>query len=206
VATLLGAVSSDQLADGRVVSGAGGQHDLVAMAHALDGARSIIGVRSTRRRSRRTVSNIVWNYPNATVPRHLRDILVTAYGIADLRGKSDRDVVAAMIEVADAAFQPGLIRQAMRAGKVEEAFRTPPAAVNSAERIAAMLEPGRHPSAAMVLKQVAKWQPYSPSPNSAFTSPATTRKLRRGLRARREVMIFKNLSNAQLPAGPPSVP
>ena len=43
VATLLGAVSSDQLEDGRVVSGAGGQHDLVAMAHALEGARSIIG-------------------------------------------------------------------------------------------------------------------------------------------------------------------
>src|SRR4029453_15223424 len=49
VATLLGAVSSDQLEDGRVVSGAGGQHDLVAMSHALEGARSIIGVRATRR-------------------------------------------------------------------------------------------------------------------------------------------------------------
>ena len=70
VATLLGAVSSDQLEDGRVVSGAGGQHDLVAMAHALDGARSIIGLRSTRRQDRRTVSNIVWRYANATVPRH----------------------------------------------------------------------------------------------------------------------------------------
>src|SRR5262249_13177347 len=44
VATLLGAVSSDQLEDGRVISGAGGQLDLVAMAHALDGARSIIGL------------------------------------------------------------------------------------------------------------------------------------------------------------------
>ena len=32
---MMGAVSSDQLEDGRVVSGAGGQHDLVAMAHAL---------------------------------------------------------------------------------------------------------------------------------------------------------------------------
>ena len=49
VATLLGALSSDALEDGRVVSGAGGQHDLVAMAHELEGARSIIGVRSTRR-------------------------------------------------------------------------------------------------------------------------------------------------------------
>ena len=88
VATLLGAVSSDQLEDGRVISGAGGQHDLVAMAHALDGARSIIGLRSTRRQNRRTVSNIVWRYANATVPRQLRDIVVTEYGIADLRGKA----------------------------------------------------------------------------------------------------------------------
>ena len=62
VATLLGAVSSDQLEDGRVVSGAGGQHDLVAMAHALEGARSIIGVRATRRQSP-DASNIVWRTP-----------------------------------------------------------------------------------------------------------------------------------------------
>jgi acyl-CoA hydrolase len=143
VATLLGAVSSDQLEDGRVVSGAGGQHDLVAMAHALDGGRAIIGVRSTRRQSRRTVSNVVWRYANATVPRHLRDIVVTEYGIADLRGRSDRDVIVAMIEVADSAFQPGLIRDAQGAGKLEASFRTPPAAVNRAERIAAALEPAR---------------------------------------------------------------
>ena len=48
VITLLGAASSDMLEDGRVVSGAGGQHDLVTMAQALDGARSIIAVRATR--------------------------------------------------------------------------------------------------------------------------------------------------------------
>src|SRR6185436_5544586 len=86
VATLLGSVSSDQLEDGRVVSGPGGQHDLVAMAHELDGARSIIAVRSTRRQNRKTVSNLVWRYANATLPRALRDIIVTEYGIADLRG------------------------------------------------------------------------------------------------------------------------
>ena len=47
-ATLLGAVSSDTLEDGRVVSGVGGQHDLVAMAHQLEDARAIIAVRSRR--------------------------------------------------------------------------------------------------------------------------------------------------------------
>ena len=136
VATLLGAVSSDQLEDGRVVSGAGGQHDLVAMAHALDGARSIIAVRGTRRQDRRTVSNIVWRYANATVPRQLRDIVVTEYGIADLRGKSDRDCVAAMLGVADSRFQPAARGEAQRAGKLE--------AVRRARQRAAPNTPERH--------------------------------------------------------------
>jgi acyl-CoA hydrolase len=143
VATLLGAVSSDQLEDGRVVSGAGGQHDLVAMAHALEGARSIIGVRATRRSNRRTVSNIAWRYANATVPRQLRDIVVTEYGIADLRGKSDRDVIVAMLAIADASFQPGLLAAARRAGKVEPSLRLPRPASNRADTIEAALAPAR---------------------------------------------------------------
>jgi acyl-CoA hydrolase len=143
VATLLGAVSSDQLEDGRVVSGAGGQHDLVAMAHELEGARSIIGVRSIRRANRRTASNIVWRYANATVPRQLRDILVTEYGVADLRGKSDRNVVVAMLGVADSGFQPGLVEEARRAGKLEPSFQLPDTTSNRAERIEAALAPAR---------------------------------------------------------------
>ena len=142
VATLLGAVSSDQLEDGRVVSGAGGQHDLVAMAHALEGARSIIGVRATRRSNRRTFSNITWRYANATVPRQLRDIVVSEYGIADLRGKSDREVIAAMLAIADASFQPGLLAAARRAGKVEPSFQLRPA-TNRAVTIEAALAPAR---------------------------------------------------------------
>jgi acyl-CoA hydrolase len=144
VATLLGAVSSDQLENGRVISGAGGQHDLVAMAHALEGARSIIGLRSTRRQDRRTVSNIVWRYANTTVPRQLRDIVVTEYGIADLRGKSDRDVIVEMLKVADGTFQPGLIQAAKRAGKLESSFEPMPAWTgNRPDRIAAALAPAR---------------------------------------------------------------
>ena len=44
-------------------------------------------------------SNIRWNYGHTTIPRHLRDIVVTEYGVADLRGKTDRDVIAAMLAV-----------------------------------------------------------------------------------------------------------
>lgn len=144
MATLLGAVSSDQLEDGRVVSGVGGQHDFVAMAHALADARSIIAIRSTRRRSGRLASNIVWSYGNATVPRQLRDIIVTEYGVADLRGKPDGDVVAAMLKVADSSAQAKLQDAAALAGKLEPTFILPAEArSNTAERIRAALSPAR---------------------------------------------------------------
>ncbi len=143
-ATLLGAVSSDALGDGRVVSGPGGQHDLVTLAHELDDARSIIAVRSTRRQDRRSQSNIVWAYANTTVPRHLRDTIVTEYGIADLRGRSDRDCVAAMLAITDGAYQAKLGRQAQDAGKLEKAFSLPAhASRNLPERIEAALGPAR---------------------------------------------------------------
>ena len=142
--TLLGAVSSDALDDGRVVSGVGGQHDLVAMAHELEGARSIIAVRSCRRQARRTQSNIAWTYANATVPRQLRDIIVTEYGIADLRGRSDRDTIAAMLSVADSRFQARLQAQAQRMGKLESSFSLPPhAADNRPGRLEAVLGTAR---------------------------------------------------------------
>jgi hypothetical protein len=114
------------------------------MAHELEGARSIIAVRSTRRQNRKTVPNIVWRYANATVPRALRDIVVTEYGIADLRGKSDRDTIAEMLGVADSAFQPALIRDAQRAGKLELALAVPfHATANTAGRIEQALGPAR---------------------------------------------------------------
>src|SRR4029434_3351683 len=70
--TGLGAAVSDGLADGRVVSGVGGQYNFVSMAHALPGARSILCVRATRTSGGETTSNIVWNYAHTTIPRHLR--------------------------------------------------------------------------------------------------------------------------------------
>lgn len=143
-ATLLGAVSSDALDDGRVVSGVGGQHDLIAMAHQLEGARSILAVRSTRSQNRRLMSNIVWSYANTTVPRSLRDILITEYGIADIKGCSDRDTISAILGIADSAFQAELQDKAIAAGKLEPAFQLPPAARdNTAATIDAALAAAR---------------------------------------------------------------
>ena len=127
MATLLGAVVSDGLEDGRVVSGVGGQYNFVAMAHALPDGRSVLQVRSTRDDGGKTVSNVVWNYGHTTIPRHQRDLLVTEYGIADLRGKTDEEVIKAVLNLADSRFQPGLLSEAKRSGKLAEDYRIPDA-------------------------------------------------------------------------------
>ena len=136
MATLLGAIVSDGLENGQVVSGVGGQYNFIAQGFALQDARSIIMVRATRGASGRVSSNIRWQYRHATIPRHLRDIVVTEYGIADLRGKTDRDVIAALLAVADSRFQDELLLEAKDAGKIEKGFELPPAwRDNSPERI-----------------------------------------------------------------------
>ena len=143
MATLLGAVVSDGLDNGAVVSGVGGQYNFVAQAFALEGARSIITVESARQTGKAD-SNIRWSYGHQTIPRHLRDVIVTEYGVADLRGKSDHDVVAAMLAVADSRFQPELMRQAKDAGKLATTFELPaPHRENFPERIAETLRPRR---------------------------------------------------------------
>jgi hypothetical protein len=144
MATLMGAVISDGLEDGQVVSGVGGQYNFVAQAFALAGARSILTVEATRQAGSRPQSNIRWAYGHETIPRHLRDIIVTEYGVADLRGKSDADVIAAMLHVTDSRFQNELVRQAKDAGKLAKDFEIQPAyRENYPDRIASALKPAR---------------------------------------------------------------
>jgi hypothetical protein len=144
MATLMGAVISDGLENGQVVSGVGGQYNFVAQAFALQGARSILTVETTRQAGARTQSNIRWSYGHETIPRHLRDVIVTEYGVADIRGKSDADVIAAMLQVADSRFQGELARQAKDAGKLPKNFEIPvPYRENFPERIARALKPAR---------------------------------------------------------------
>ena len=143
--TLLGAAVSDGLADGQVVSGVGGQYNFVAQAHELSDGRSIIALPSTRQAGGEVKSNVVWEYPHTTIPRHLRDIVVTEYGAADLRGKTDRDVIVAMLCISDSRFQQALLERAKSAGKVEKDFAIPlEFTANTPERLrAAFNEPER---------------------------------------------------------------
>jgi len=144
MATLMGAAISDGLEDGQVVSGVGGQYNFVAQAFALRGARSILTVEATRQAGAKTRSNIRWSYGHETIPRHLRDVVVTEYGVADIRGKSDADVIAAMLQVTDSRFQEELVRQARDAGKLPKNFEIPAAyRENHPDRIAGALKPAR---------------------------------------------------------------
>lgn len=144
MATALGAAVSDALDDGRVVSGVGGQYNFVAMAHALPDARSVLMLRATRDSGGTARSNIVWNYGHTTIPRHLRDVYLTEYGIADVHGRSDEDCVVAMASVADARFQAALLERARANGKLADGFVAPPGwSSNTHDALASALAPLR---------------------------------------------------------------
>ena len=141
MATALGAAVSDGLTDGRVVSGVGGQYNFVAMAHALPEARSVLMLRATRDEpGLPAISSIVWNYGHTTIPRHLRDIYISEYGIADVRGACDEDCVLAMAAIADGRFQHALLSTGDLAGKLCNAGpQRPSSARNTPERLQSAL-------------------------------------------------------------------
>lgn len=123
--TALGAAVSDALDSGQVVSGVGGQYNFVAMAHALPDARLVMMLRATHEHRDGVRSSIVWSYGHVTIPRHLRDIVVTEYGVADLRGQPDAEVIRRLIAVADSRFQDELVREAKAHGKLPTDYAVP---------------------------------------------------------------------------------
>jgi hypothetical protein len=143
-ATLLGAIVSDGLDNGQVVSGVGGQYDFVRQSFALKGARAIIMLKALRYSGGKESSNIVWQYGHTTIPRHLRDIVVNEYGIADLRGASDQDVIASMLSITDSQFQNDLLQVAKTNCKIDQKFELKnPWKNNSQSALLSKLQPYR---------------------------------------------------------------
>jgi acyl-CoA hydrolase len=141
--SLLGEAASDTLDDGRVVSGVGGQHDFLAMAQALPDARAILML-SAVREGREPRSNVRASLAHVAIPRHLRDLAVTEYGIADLRAKTDAEVIDTVLAISDARFQSELLAAAQRSGKIAPGYRPPERARdNTPARVASALEPYR---------------------------------------------------------------
>ncbi|CBL46777.1 Acetyl-CoA hydrolase [gamma proteobacterium HdN1] len=130
-AHLLGAATSDGLENGQVVSGVGGQYNFVSQAHELPDGRSILMLKSARTKKGVTQSNIVYKYGHTTIARHLRDIFVSEYGVADVRGRTDQEVVAAMLNITDSRFQPELLREAKANGKIAPDYEIPEAYRNN---------------------------------------------------------------------------
>jgi acyl-CoA hydrolase len=124
-ATLIGAIASDQLEDGRIVSGIGGQYDFASMAFMMRDARLIMAIKSTKGSGKKLESNIVFSYGHCSVPKHLKDIVVTEYGIADIHAKPEQDVVKALINIADSRFQKQLLDQAKKANKIPKDYEIP---------------------------------------------------------------------------------
>ncbi|MEJ6004330.1 acetyl-CoA hydrolase/transferase C-terminal domain-containing protein [Paucibacter sp. AS339] len=143
--TLLGAASSDGMESGQMVSGVGGQYNFVAMAHALPDARSILMLRSTHDNKDGLRSNIVWSYANCTIPRHLRDVVITEYGVAELRGCTDAECIKRLLVIADSRFQATLIAEAKAHGKLEADYQLPEwASHNSPDMLREKLRPWRN--------------------------------------------------------------
>lgn len=125
VATATGAVASDQLEDGRVVSGIGGQYNFVSMAHEVPGGKLIMAIRSTRGSGKNLKSNIVYNYGHTSIPKYLRDIIVTEYGIAHIKGLSDGKIIEEMIKITDSRFQQDIVDKAKKHGKLPADYEIP---------------------------------------------------------------------------------
>ena len=123
--TLLGAIAGDMLEDGRVVSGIGGQLDFTYMANVLRDARLIMMIKSTKGSGKTLRSNILFSYGHCSVPRYYRDIVVTEYGIADIRGRPDHIIIKEILNIADSRFQPQLLEQAKKAKKIEKDYEIP---------------------------------------------------------------------------------
>jgi len=142
ILTLTGQIASDQLEDGRVVSGIGGQYNFVSMAHAIPDGRIIMMIRSTRGAGKSLKSNIVYKYGHCSIPKYLRDVVVTEYGIAHIRGLSESQIAKEILKVADSRFQKELLAEAKKHGKIEQEWEIPAEYTNNyPERVDAFIRP-----------------------------------------------------------------
>lgn len=125
---LTGQVCSESIGP-RQISGAGGQSDTARGAVESKGGRSIIALYSTQDIKNKetgevkTISKIASILtPGAAVTLHRSDvdIVVTEYGVADLRGRTVRDRVKALVGIAHPDFREQLKQEALDYGIIGE--------------------------------------------------------------------------------------
>ena len=159
--SLLGAAVSDQLADGKVLS-AWVVRATSSRRPPAPGGRSMLLLRATTERHGKLESNVVWQYPHTTIPRHMRDVFVTEYGVADLRSKTDRECIEALLAITDSRFQESLLAEAKRAGKLPADARIPDAhKSNLPARIEKALAPFRAQEVLPIFRSAVTSRPRS---------------------------------------------
>jgi len=105
---LTGQVNAEYI-NGAQISGVGGQFDFVDGAYFSRGGKSITALTSCAHKGK--VSRIVPVLsPGApvTIPRYMTDIVITEYGVAQLRGKSIRQRVESLLAIAHPDFRDQL--------------------------------------------------------------------------------------------------
>lgn len=105
---LAGQINAEAL-NGVQISGVGGQFDFVEAAYFSRGGRSITAFLSSAGAGK--VSRIVPRLGAGavvTVPRYMTDIVVTEYGVAELRGKTLAQRAEALVAIAHPCFRDSL--------------------------------------------------------------------------------------------------
>ena len=98
-----------EFAGGRQISGTGGSVDFMRAAKSSPGGRSIVAMNATARRG--SVSRIVPKVELVTALRTDVDMVVTEYGVADIKNKPLRARAEALISIAAPEFRADLEAQ-----------------------------------------------------------------------------------------------
>ena len=109
---LTGQIAAESLGH-RMLSSTGGQLAFATGANLSKGGRNITVLTSTAKGG--AISRIVSSLEPGTivtVPRTMADIVVTEYGIAHLKGKTQRERAEELIAVAHPDFRDDLIQEA----------------------------------------------------------------------------------------------
>jgi acyl-CoA hydrolase/ABC-type branched-subunit amino acid transport system substrate-binding protein len=111
---LTGQVCSQSIGP-RHYSGTGGQLDTHRGAQRSSGGRGIIALRSTARGGTvSTISPMLAEGAEVTVPSHEVDTVVTEFGVAELKGKCVRERMEALIQIAHPDFRDWIREEAER--------------------------------------------------------------------------------------------
>jgi acyl-CoA hydrolase len=107
---LYGQVTADRIR-GRQYSGIGGHEDFVAVSGLELEDRSLVCLPSRATFQGTNVSRLVAALPEGstvTTPRHQVDVVITEYGVAELRGRTTRERAEALIAIAHPDHRDGL--------------------------------------------------------------------------------------------------